>query len=137
MKDIDHDLSDYEEEPVNANTNKEKSIQKEMDVQQTAYRLNYERVLHKIVRHTEEGRTPESMFDIVESFQKSNENLFKHYYERAAMIDKLGGLSQNELKGMLQDSPTKFKRMMRKLEKLLKKHDIRLNSTGEVDWSRC
>ena len=77
------------------------------------------------------------MFNMIDNFKESNEGLFKHYYERASMLDKLGGLSQNELKGTLQDSPVKFKKMMRKLDKILKKNKIKLKDDGEVDWSEC
>lgn len=91
------DLTDYEDD--DHNQQKQTSIQNQMDVQQTAYRLNYQRVLHKIIRNSQNSK--EGMFDMVDNFKESNEGLFNHYYQRASMLDRLSGLSQNELKGML------------------------------------
>jgi len=49
-------------------------------------------VLHKIIRNSTQD-DKKNMFNMIDNFKESNEGLFKHYYERASMLDKLGGLS--------------------------------------------
>lgn len=96
----DDDLSDYEDTPV-----QEESAQ-------LAKRLNYTRVLHKVVKTAPESGgqldPKEKRREAIQNFKEGNENLFKHYYERAATLDRIGGLSEEELMKMLQTSPTKF-----------------------------
>lgn len=121
-------MSDYEDE-------------KELKVQQLGKSVSYTRVLQKVVKTAPESggqlEEQEKRREAVQNFKEGNENLFRHYYERAATMDRIGGLSEEELMRMLQTSPVKFQRQQKKLAALLHKHGVTLDKEGEVDWSSC
>ncbi len=48
--------------------------------------------------------------DSIDNFVKGNENLFTHYYDRASTLDKIQGLTEQELQTMLRTSPVKFEK---------------------------
>ncbi len=62
--------------------------------------------------------------------------MFSQYYKRAAVFDKLDGLSDRHIKDMIGDSPSKIKKRTKVLRKQLELHNIFLNEQGQVDYSR-
>lgn len=63
--------------------------------------------------------------------------MFNHYYDRAATMDKLNGLTDNEIMSSVTAKPSKIKKESKALLTKLKKYNIFLNRKGEVDFSRC
>ena len=80
----EEDLSDYEDK-----TEQIKKPAEDITVNKVK---QYRRMLQKVVRG-EEGEKR----DTVENFVEGNQNLFKQYYERAGTMDKIGGLTEEEL----------------------------------------
>ncbi len=108
------------------------------------YEKKYIRVLHKIVPQYKEGLILEEQVfhkdkrtDIIEGFIKNTKNMFNQYYERAAALDKLSGLSDREIMDAVVTTPTRIKKQAKQLLKQLEKHNIKLDATGEVDFSGC
>jgi len=108
------------------------------------YEKKYVRVLHKVVPQYKEGLILEEQVfdkdkrtDIISSFITNTKNMFNLYYERASALDKLSGLSDREIMDAVVTTPTRIKKQAKKLLKQLEKHNIKLDATGEVDYSGC
>ena len=74
--------------------------------------------------------------EVIDQFIKQTQNMFSQYYKRAAVFDKLDGLSDRSIKDMIGDSPSKIKKRSKVLRKQLDHHNIFLNEQGHVDYSR-
>jgi len=105
------------------------------------YEEKYTRILHKIVPELKENYSgtlsKEKRAEITNEFIKNTKHMFNMYYERAAAADRLSGLTDREIMETVASSPTTIKRQARALLKKLKKYNIRLNQSGEVDFSGC
>ena len=73
----------------------------------------------------------------INEFMDRTKNMFDQYYERAAVQDRLSGLTDQQISSFILDSPSKIKKRSDKLLKLLKKHDIKLNEDGSVYFGNC
>ena len=62
--------------------------------------------------------------------------MFKVYYERAAIYDRLQGLTDQQIQAEIQNSPAKMKKRTRALVKKLEKLGVTLKENGEVDYSQ-
>ena len=117
-----------------------KSAAKLLDPSQR-YAAEYTRVLHKIVPEAKEDYTRELTKDkrtkIINSFIENTKNMFSRYYERAATLDKLSGLTDNEIMDAVASNPKRIKKQSRQLLKKLEKYNIKLDNYGEVDFSEC
>lgn len=60
--------------------------------------------------------------------------MFNLFYERAAIKDRLDGLTDKEIKNQIRDSPSKIKKRTRKLRKKLEKLGVTLNSNGSIEY---
>lgn len=108
------------------------------------YAQKYTRVLHKIVPERQEPEVEydqhlnkDSRTNIIESFAKNTKNMFNLYYERAAALDRLSGLTDQEVMDTVVTTPRKIKKQSRQLLNKLQKYNIKLDSKGEVDFSEC
>jgi len=105
------------------------------------YEQKYTRVLHKIVPELKEDEgavlNKEKRAEITRDFIKNTKHIFSMYYERAAAIDRLSGLTDKEIMDTVASSPTRIKRQSKQLLKKLQKYNIRLSPNGEVDFSGC
>jgi hypothetical protein len=67
--------------------------------------MQYTRLLQKVVKTTPEQNgqldNHQKYREAVTNFKEGNKNLFNHYYERASTLDRIGGLSEEELMKML------------------------------------
>jgi len=63
--------------------------------------------------------------------------MFNLYYERASALDRLSGLTDNEIMNVVAPTPSQLKRQTKDLLKKLIKYNIKLDSNGEVDYSGC
>ncbi|EAS01672.1 hypothetical protein TTHERM_01207720 (macronuclear) [Tetrahymena thermophila SB210] len=68
-------------------------------------------------------------------FIERSENMFKVYYERAAIYDRLQGLTDSQIRSEIQNSPAKMKKRTRNLVKKLERLGVVLKQDGEVDFS--
>jgi hypothetical protein len=63
--------------------------------------------------------------------------MFNMYYERAATLDRLSGLTSSEIMQSVAARPTKSKRESKDLLTKLRKYNITLDAKGDVDYSGC
>eukprot|EP01015_Nassula_variabilis_P021264 TRINITY_DN3770_c0_g1_i2.p1 TRINITY_DN3770_c0_g1~~TRINITY_DN3770_c0_g1_i2.p1 ORF type:complete len:745 (-),score=182.72 TRINITY_DN3770_c0_g1_i2:154-2388(-) len=99
------------------------------------FKEKYERVLTAIVQKpfNEEKRKHEE----IQEFLSRTKHMMKLYYERAAVEDRLSGLTDEEILSKIRESPSKIKSRSRQLLRRLEKHGVRLDENGEVDYSQC
>lgn len=108
------------------------------------YVKKYTRVLHKIVPERQEKEVEydqhlnkEGRTNIIESFAKNTKHMFNLYYQRASALDRLSGLTDQEVMDAVVTTPRKIKKQSRQLLTKLQKYNIKLDSRGEVDFSEC
>lgn len=60
-------------------------------------------------------------------------NMFNQFYERAGYVDRLRGLTDDEIRNEIMTSPQKIKRQSRELIKFLKsKGEVSINNHGDL-----
>ncbi|EGR27566.1 hypothetical protein IMG5_194290 [Ichthyophthirius multifiliis] len=118
--------------------NKYIKIDNEQDYLETQENI-YNRVLFKLQNQghkTTEAKEEERKLSNSKEFIERNENMFKVYYQRAAIYDRLQGLSDQQIQEEVRNSPTKMKNRVRKLIKKLEKLNVVLRPDGTVDFSQ-
>jgi hypothetical protein len=71
----------------------------------------------------------------ISGFADRVNNMFKTYYERASSKDKLDGLTDEEIKSQIMSSPSKIRKQLQDLLKIIKRYNVSLNKNGELDLS--
>lgn len=155
LKDFEREILEEEEEEEseeNLNGSKEKpsSIKTESnnkleDIDDAEldelFETEYTRVLHKIVpkkgTSVEEPKTIGDRKEAISQFIENSKNMFNLYYNRAAALDRLSGLKDNEIMSSVAPRPSRMKKEAKSLLTKLKKYNITLTNKGEVDFSKC
>lgn len=71
----------------------------------------------------------------ISAFAERVNNMFHTYYTRASSKDRLGGLTDEEIKSQILSSPTKIRKQLQQLLKIVKKYNVVLGENGELDLS--
>ena len=75
--------------------------------------------------------------EVVKNFLDGSRNILSLYLELTNIKDKLSGLKDEEISGMLRDSPKKFKARSKLLRKKLGKYNVKLDAMGNLNFSQC
>jgi hypothetical protein len=105
---------------------------------------HYTKVLEKVVSNLEKGadaskivQSRENVQENVGNFLRRSKNVYAMFLDLYCMKDKLKGLKDDEIMGMLRDSPKKFKDRSKLLRKKLDKYNVKLDKYGEIDFSQA
>ena len=91
--------------------------------------------MYKVVHKEEELNTRDSIVDIQEGFLQRTERLLKQHQKRSHIHDGLKYLTNEEVIAKVTESPTKLKERAKSFLVMLRKHRVRLDLNGEVDYS--
>lgn len=97
---------------------------------------DYVPVLYEIVKDPiAANKEREGLTSIQEGFIDRTERLLQIFHQRSHIHDGLKNLSDKEVMLKVREGPNKLKKAATTLLKKLKKHGVRLNDKGEVDFS--
>ncbi len=98
----------------------------------------YEPVLYEIVNDPQaSSKEREGLTSIQEGFIQRTERLLQIFHQRSHIHDGLKNLSDREVILKVREAPTKLKKSAQSLLKKLRRHSIRLDDNGDVDYSGC
>lgn len=80
------------------------------------------------------SREREGLTAMQEGFIERTERLLKIFHQRSHIHDGLKNLSNEEVIQRVREAPTKLKKSAQSLLKRLKRHGVKLDDNGDVDY---
>jgi len=90
-------------------------------------------------KYSEPGEklTRETLSESIDNYIKRTKGMLDDYYEKAYTRDRLKNLNALEIQYTIKETPTRIKKRSKQILKLMDKHGVTLDDSGDINWSGC